>query len=140
MKYKFLSHTADIKFRGFGNSIEEVFENSALAITNIISKDKIQDKKRKKLIIQGHDKENLLYEFLEEFLFLFETEFFLLNKIKSMRIEKDEDSDEYRLECELIGETNKNYEITNHIKAITYNEMFVKEHKGKWISQVVVDV
>ena len=69
MKYKFLSHTADIKFKAFGNSIEEVYENSALALTNIMHKGNVKPKKRKKIIITGHDKENLLYEFLEEFLF-----------------------------------------------------------------------
>ena len=42
MKYKFLEHTADIKFQAFGKTFEQAFENSALAVANIISKDKIK--------------------------------------------------------------------------------------------------
>ncbi len=142
MKYQFLSHTADIKFKAFGNSIEEAFSNSALALTNIMHKGEIKTGKRKKIVILGHDKENLLYGFLEEFLFLVETKGFLLGKIGEMRIEKEDDEDEkseYRLECEFFGDSG-DYNIREHIKAITYNEMYVKEAKGKWIAQVVVDV
>ncbi len=34
-KFKFLEHTADIKFQVFGKTLEEVFENTALAISKI---------------------------------------------------------------------------------------------------------
>ena len=94
-------------------------------------------KKRKKIVVAGKDKEDLLYEFLEEFLFLIETEGFLLSKIIRMKIEQEDE--EYRLECELVG-NNGDYEIEEHIKAITYSEMYVREAEGKWIAQVVVDV
>jgi len=137
MKYQFLPHTADIKFKAFGNSIEEVFSNSALAIKEIMHKGEVKSKKRKKIVVTGHDKENLLYEFLEEFLFLVETEGFLLSEIVDMEI--SEDDEEYRLTCELVGDSG-DYEIEEHIKAITYSDMYVKEHDGKWIAQVVVDV
>ena len=143
MKYQFLPHTADIKFKAFGNSIEEVYENSALALTNIMCKEKVKSKKRKALIIHGYDKENLLYEFLEQFLFLVETEGFLLSEIKNLSIEQETDEgdekSEYRLECELFGDAGK-YDIEEHIKAITYSDMYVREAEGKWIAQVVVDV
>ena len=39
-KFEFLEHTADIKFRAFGKTLEEVFENSALAVSSIYSKEK----------------------------------------------------------------------------------------------------
>ena len=35
-KYKFLEHTADIKFQAFGKSLEEVFSNCAYAMFNSI--------------------------------------------------------------------------------------------------------
>ena len=38
MKYKYLDHTADAKFQAFGKSLEEAFENAALAAFNIIVK------------------------------------------------------------------------------------------------------
>ncbi|RLG11686.1 archease, partial [Candidatus Pacearchaeota archaeon] len=50
-KYKFLEHTADIKFQAFGDSIEEVFKNSALALKEIIvGKIKIKEKIKKEFV------------------------------------------------------------------------------------------
>ena len=45
-----------------------------------------------------------------------------------------------RIEVSVKGDKASNYEFTNDVKAITYNDMFVKEEKGNWVCQVVVDV
>jgi len=45
-KFKFLPHTADIKFQAYGKTLEEVFENSALALKEIL----VEDEKVKKNI------------------------------------------------------------------------------------------
>jgi SHS2 domain-containing protein len=133
-KFKFLEHTADIKFRAFGNSVGEVFENSALALREIISEGKIKEKIKKQIKVTGEDYESLLYNFLEELLFLFDSEGFILSRAKNLEIKKN------KLTATLTGDLAENYEINEHIKAVTYNEMFVREEKRKWTAQVVVDV
>ena len=140
MRYKFLKHTADIKFQAFGKSLEEVFESAAYALANIISKDKIKNRIKEEVSMQikGADKERLLCDFLEEFLFLFETKGFLLSSIKNLNIE--EKSGAYFLKGDVFGDKADDYELDNHVKAITYNEMFVKQVGDKFICQVVVDV
>lgn len=135
MKYKFLKHTADVKFQAFGKTEEEVFENTALALKEVmIKKIKIKSKIKKKIEIGGKDKESLLYNFLEEFLFLLDSENFLLGEIKNIKIQDN------KLEAEILGDDAKNYKFSSDVKAITYNEMFVKKEKGRFICQVVVDV
>lgn len=136
MKFKFLEHTADIKFKAFGKTLEEVFENSALAISNIMYKGKVKEEKKLKIKVKGKDLENLLYNFLEEFLFLFDSKNFLLLGVKSIKI----DEKNFTAEAEVSGDDAKNYKIIIGIKAITYNEMFVKKAKDGWGAQVVVDV
>lgn len=135
-RFEFLEHTADIKFRAFGKTIEEVFENSVLAIANIMYKGKVKEKKKLKIKIKGKDPENLLYNFLEEFLFLFDSKNFLLSDVKSIKINEKN----LTAEAEVSGDDAKNYKINIGIKAITYNEMFVKKDKNKYTAQVVVDV
>jgi SHS2 domain-containing protein len=135
-KFKFLEHTADIKFQAFGKNIEEAFENSALAMFNSMFEGKVNKKKNFKINIKGKDFENLLYNFLEELLFLFDSERFFLASIKNIKIDKKN----FKLNAEVFGDDAKNYEIHLDIKAITYNEMFVKKDKGGWTAQVVVDV
>lgn len=136
MKFRFLEHTADIKFQAFGKTFEEVFENSALAMFNTIYRGKVSNRKKLKISVKGKDSESLLYNFLEEFLFLFDSENFLPSKIKKIKIDKRN----FKLEAEVLGDGSENYEISEQIKAVTYNEMFVCEKKGKWISQVVLDI
>lgn len=134
-KYKFLEHTADVKFQSFGKTLEDAFENAAYALAETMTKGvKIQEKVKWKIDATGKDLNSLLYNFLEEFLFLLDAENWILSKILSIKIENEE------LEAEVIGDNASNYKISNDVKAITYNEMFVKEKEGIWTCQVVVDV
>ncbi|MEK6917853.1 MAG: archease [Nanoarchaeota archaeon] len=136
MKYKFLPHTADIKFQAFGKTIEEAFENSALAMLSDIYNKKIKETKKIKIKVKGQDFESLLYNFLEEFLFLLDSKRFLVSKVKKIKIDKKN----FKLEAEISGDDAKNYGFTNTVKAITYNSMFIKNKNKKWVTQVVLDV
>lgn len=133
-KFKLLEHTADIKFQAFGKNLEKTFENSALALKEIMfGKIKVKEKIRKKFQIQGKDNLSLLYKFLEEFLFLLDAENFIFEKVK-VKIKKN------KLEAEISGDKSENYKFTNDVKAITYNQMKVEKLKDKFFTQVVVDV
>jgi len=135
LKFKFLRHTADIKFRALGKNKEEVFENSALALKETIcGKTRIKDAKEKIVKVKGRDFESLLYIFLEQILYLLDAENFLIGKIKEIKI------DGFKLKAKIAGDKASNYKFTNNVKAVTYNEMFIKHGKNSWISQVVLDV
>jgi len=136
MKFEFLEHTADIKFQAFGNSIEEVFENSALAMFNSMSDEKVKETKSFKINVKGKDFESLLYNFLEELLFLLNSENFFMGSVKKINIDKKN----FKLSTEVAGDSAENYEIHIDIKAITYNDMFVKKQGNKFVAQVVMDV
>lgn len=136
MKYKFIEHTADIQFQSFGKTLEKLFENSMIAVIESICKDKIKSNKSFKIKVKGKDFESLLYNFLEELLILFDSKHF----IPSRKIKIEIDDKKFELVGEVFGDDAKNYEIYSHIKAITYNQMFVKKEKNKWIAQVVLDV
>ena len=138
-KYKFLSHTADVKFQAFGKSIDKAFENAFYALKETIcEKIKVKSVISKRIRIQGNDLNSLLYDFLEEFLFLLDSERFLLSKINNIQI----DEKKFILNAEVFGDKANNYKFSNSVKAITYNEMFVRfDSKNKeWKVQVVLDV
>jgi len=135
-KYLFIQHTADMKFQAFGKTIEECFENASYAFVEIITKDKIKPLVKKNIKVKGRDFENLLYNFLEEFLFLIDSENLILSKISNIKIDKNK----FELSADISCDNIKKYKTMTDIKAITYNELFVRNEKGKWICQVVVDV
>jgi len=138
-KFKFLEHTADIKFRAYGKSLNEVFENCALAVSNTLSRGgKIKSIKKKKITVKGNDNESLLYNFLEELIYLLDAKDFIVSKAK-VKIKKEIKGK--KLEAEVYGDDTKNYSDLDQIKAATYAEMYVKKRSdGKWEAQVVVDV
>lgn len=140
MKYKFLKHTADTKFQAFGKTLEDAFSNAAIAMFEVIvDTKKIGKKLTKKIEIKSQDKESLLYKWLEELLFLLDTEFFMLNSVDNISISQKEGK--YVLSAEVVGDKFKEkHGRHGAVKAVTYNEMFIKEEKGKVIVQVVLDI
>ncbi len=135
-KYEYLPHTSDEKFRAYGNSIEEAFENAAYALTDVITDHtKIKKNITKKISVESEDYESLLYDFLEEFLILLDSEDFLLCSIKSIKI------DDNKLKAELVGDNKiENYDIKTHVKAVTYQQMFVEKKNDLYVLQVIVDI
>jgi SHS2 domain-containing protein len=134
MAYRFLEHTADVKFISSGKTKDEAFENSALALKEAMcGKVKIKESKERKIHVKGKDDEARLYLFLEEILFLLEAEKFVISKAK-VKIKGE------KVEAVILGDDAKNYHFNNKVKAITYNEMIVEKEKGKWKIQAVLDV
>ena len=136
VKYKFLPHTADVKFQAFGKTLEEAFQNCAYALTDTITDHKkIKPLAEKTIKVTSENQESLLYDFLEQFLILLDSQGFLLNKIKKLQIKNN------TLTATIVGDTHpENYEIDTHIKAVTYQEMFIKKEKDKFAIQVILDI
>jgi SHS2 domain-containing protein len=138
MQYKFLPHTADAKFQAFGKSMDEAFSSAALAMTSImVDHEAVKPAMDEEIAVEGSDLKALLYNFLEELLFLFETKGFLLHDMKGLTILKN---GQYSLKATASGDMNLDqYEMMGEVKAITYNEMEITE--GETVTlQVVVDL
>ncbi|MDD5699833.1 MAG: archease [Candidatus Nanoarchaeia archaeon] len=137
-KYRFLEHTADIKFMAWGKTIEKLFENCAFAISNFLSKGQdIQNKIKKKFKITGKDYEEVLYNFIDGMIYLLDAENFITIKTRVKITRKKE---KIELEVALYGDKAGNYENLDHIKSATYSEMYVKKIPEGWEAQAVVDV
>ncbi len=138
-KYEFFPHTADVKYKAYGKTLEEAFSNAALALTKVITEDKINAKVEKKISVESEDKKALLYDFLEQFIVLLDSEDFLLSKINKMNIEEKEGN--LKLDAVVSGDKGtEKYNTETHIKAATYQEMEIEEKKGKVMVQVVLDI
>ncbi|MEI6058713.1 MAG: archease [archaeon] len=137
MNYRFLEHTADVKFHAEGKTPEEAFVSAAGALDETIRGDiSIAEGEEKSFEVSGKDLEGLLYNFLEEFLFLLDSENFLVSRVKEINIDREN----FKLKATVIGDSAENYSFTNDVKAITYNEMYVRNEDDSWKIQVVLDV
>ncbi|MBI5872266.1 archease [archaeon] len=135
-QFKFFKHTADAKFQAFGKTKEEAFANAAIAMFSVMTDtSKVNCTISKEISAQGIDHKSLLYHFLEELLFLLDSENFLLHKVECLQIKGN------KLTAKVTGDAaSQKYETHGDVKAVTYNEMEIKKKKGRWIVQVVVDV
>lgn len=140
MGYEFLEHTADVKVRVAEKTMEKAFISCAMALKEVIvDKIKVKAKVEKKINVGGKNIGALLYNFLEEFLYLLDAEGFLLAKIKEIKIVK-RTGKPFKLTARVIGDKANNYKFSNDVKAITYNDMEIKTSGGKFIIQFVLDV
>jgi len=137
--YEFLTHTADIKFCAWGDTLEEAFGAAACALLESMTKEHIKPKVKKSVGVDGDDLESLLYNFLEEIIYLVDAENLIIGGVENMEISK-EDVGGYILKCDLLGDDAQNYDIGEHIKAVTYNDMEIKEGERGWEITVVLDV
>src|SRR3989344_6325113 len=133
-KFKFLSHTGDIKFRAYGKTLEDTFNNCALAISSIFSR----GKKIKPLIIKNFsieckDNESLIYKLIEELIYFFDAENFIVSKTE-VKI------DNLKANITVYGDKTSNYLDLDAIKSPTYAEMYIKKKVNLWEAQIVVDV
>ncbi len=137
-KYRFLEHTADIKFKAWGKTIEKIFENSALALSDFLSKGQpIKDKVKKKFKIIGKNYDELLYKFIDGIIYLLDAENFILANAK---VKIKEGKGKIELEAFVYGDKAGNYENLDHMKSATYSEMYIERIPGGWEAQAVVDV
>ena len=122
--YEYFEVTADIGLKAYGKNLNEAFENAGMAIFNIISDtNDIDAKIEKSFEISSEDEVSLLYDYLEELLFLHEVEFMLFSEFY-VKI-----TDDLHLEATIKGEEINwdKHERKTEIKAITFHKMDVKK-------------
>jgi len=135
-KYDFLPHTADVKFRAYGKDLEEQFINAALACTSVMfDPEQIEPKEEKKIEVEGSDKQALLYNWLEEIIYLCDAEFFILNSVKDVKIEETKEG--FKATAVFVGDKfQEKYKRHTGLKAPTYNEMEITDE----YVQAVLDI
>ena len=140
-RYRILPHTADVKFRAYGRTLEEAFANAALATASLMwDWDKVEPRVARTVRVAGRDREQLLVKFLGEVVFLFETQKFLLAAVFGLRIQQEEGG--WALEADFRGDAlSDRYKLHGEVKAVTYNEMKIELcEEGGVVLQAVVDM
>lgn len=139
-KYEYLEHTADIKFLAYGNTLEEVFENAALAMFNvIIDTGKVSGETAREVSLTSPDLESLLVDWLSELLYLFEVDEIVFWKF---RVEEIREEGEGSIKAVAFGEQYypESHPFETEIKAVTYNQLELEKTVDGWKAQVVVDI
>ncbi len=141
MTFKYLPDKAiaDIAYEATSDTLDGLFEEAAMAATDIMVNQKTVKPKTKKTVkVKADSIENLLYDFLSELIFLKDTNGFLANKIK-VNVKKGKN---FSLVSTLTGEKidRKRHDLRNDLKAITMHMFEIKQEGKKWKATIVVDI
>ncbi len=133
MKYRFIDHTADIAFEVYGDSIAELIENASYAFYEaFVDTSKLSEDVEKSVEVEADEVDMLLYKWLNELLFLFDTEFFAAKRVTVS-------VDEKLAKGVLKGSRFTPEMVKVEPKAITMHK-FKVEKNGGYKAFVVVDI
>ena len=134
--YRFIDHTADVAFEVFGSSLAELIENATLAFYDAFTfLEQLDDGRVEELEVQSDSPDYLLFKWLNELLFLFDTKFFAA---KEVSVEVDEEK--FVAKGVLKGGTIKPEIVKTEPKAITFHEFKVEKRDEGWYAFVIVDI
>jgi SHS2 domain-containing protein len=142
--FELLDHTADIKLRVYGKNLQELFRNALVGMFQSINptsrmcrreQDRIvcdQLPEHHHVEVTAGDRELLLVDFLAQALYLCDVH----NQIY-LDAEFHEMSDTH-LRVTLHGIRIDGFGV--EIKAVTYNDLVVKQVGDHWIAEIVFDI
>lgn len=129
--------TADVGIEAWGGSLEEVFTSAAEGLASLMAdRDTLTGDLTRRVSVIADDRAALLVGFLNEIIFLEETEGFLPQRVRSLAIEGN------ALSAQIAGCT---YDPAKHslnmaVKAATYHELRIDENNEDVRVQVIFDV
>lgn len=136
MKYRSIEHTADAGIESYGDTLGELFENSALGMMSMmLDPGSVEPREEVEIDLAGEDTEELLFEWLNHLLFLIETKGLAFG---DFRLEIDGN----RLRGSALGERldRERHSLGTQIKAATYHGMKVERRNSGWQARVIFDL
>ncbi len=137
MNYEILDHTADACIRVYGKSFDELLENAACAMMELITdREKINPSQEIEIEVRGETKEELLVHWLQEILFLHEVKKMVFKDFRLNLIS------ETHAKGKVIGEKIDidKHELSFDIKAVTYHNLKIEPINDKLKVDIVFDV
>ncbi len=114
-----------------------LFEQAAEALTFILTDpETIRIKETRKLLLEAKTDEELLITWLNELVYLFDTEALLFKTYAILSVR------DHQLEALAQGEiyAEGRHPIKTAVKAATYHQLKIEHHQGVWTAQVIFDL
>jgi SHS2 domain-containing protein len=135
--YETFDHTADLGLRIRSADLNTLFAEAALALfaTVVEDLDTVKPDRKVDVTIAGTDRDYLLFDWLKELLYHFDSEHLLLSRFE-VRIGDD------GLQGSAWGEPldRNRHELAHEVKAITYHGLRVEPDADGWLAEVIVDI
>jgi SHS2 domain-containing protein len=135
--FEVFEHTADIGLRIRAPDRQSAYAEAAAALFSLLiaNPQAVRGTVSKTYRIDGEQGDYLLFDWLNELLYTFETERLLL---RDFRVELDDSGLVATCRGEPIDRTR--HKMEHEVKAITYHELKLKQTADGWLAEVIVDI
>ena len=135
--YEVFEHTADVGLHAFGRNLRELFTHVAEGMESLmVSPEQVRLQVSREINVEGHDPVSLLINWLNELIFLFDTEYLIFRRFEI------DDLTETSLHASAHGEAYdaRWHDLSSAIKAATWHEAAVEQVEGGYRATVIFDI
>ncbi len=128
--------TADIGIIARGRGLNELFASAAAGMVHLLADEKtIRLEVKRNISLEAGDTETLLVEWLNELLYLLDTERLLLYEFE-IRIELNKLS----AKCRGMAIDRRKHELKREIKAATYHDLRITREGSLYSAKIIFDI
>ncbi|WP_201388195.1 archease [Ktedonobacter sp. SOSP1-52] len=137
--YEVFEHTADVGLHAYGQDLPELFSHAAQGMESLmVAPEQIKPATTREVTVEAHDHLSLLIGWLDELIFLFDTQFLLVRDVEILDLAKT------RLKARVTGEAYdaQRHELASAIKAVTWHEAAITrdEASGSYQARIIFDI
>jgi SHS2 domain-containing protein len=128
---------ADLTVESSGSTIAEAFANMALGAFNAMTPlEGVREQEERIVEVGSEDLGGLLYDFLDQLLFIHDAELLVFSRIN---VHLDEKAFTLRAECHGEKFDPKRHESGIVVKEVTFHQMKIEKNEKGWHLRVVFD-
>lgn len=135
--HRLFEHTADMGIEASGDDLEDLFVHSALGLREMIfGESRAEPLEVRSVEISGDAEGELLVNWLNEILFLYETRGFFPDEFSIAEMK------EGHLRGTIRGESfdPDRHGVEREVKAVTYHQLQVEKTDNGWHTRILVDL
>lgn len=134
-RFQLIEHTADTGLIAYGSSLAEAFANAAYGLFSIMAElNRVRVSQSRPVTISGEDAESLLFNWLNQLIYIFEVEHLLFKRFDIAELT------EHNLKATCWGETYNpsRHQLKLGVKSATYYLLQVDRDRNR--VQVIFDI
>jgi SHS2 domain-containing protein len=135
--YEVFEHTADVGLRVYGKTLPELFIHAAQGMESLlVAPEQVRSTVTRIVTVEGHDYLSLLIAWLNELIFLFDTEYLLFRDFELVELS------ETRLTMRAVGEVYdaQRHALSSAIKAVTWHEASINTTEDGYSANIIFDI
>jgi SHS2 domain-containing protein len=129
--YRWVDHTGELELEIGAQTAEDLFAEALAALAELLEDDRAGPPQRRRLVVRADDRPALLAAWLDELVFLAETEGLIAERVEELT----------------LGDTGLRALVTARagepphlVKAVTYHRLELAKHQDGWRGRAVLDV